>query len=61
MAEYSKAIQKGKLDRVNRRKDFWDLLYITTTTTTTTTNFINKKIILQKRCPQLARLLEAGQ
>ena len=30
-------------------------------TTTTTTNFINKQIILQKHCPKLARLFEAGQ
>ena len=31
------------------------------TTTTTTTNFINKQIMLQKHCAQLARLFEAGQ
>ena len=30
------------------------------TTTTTTTNLINKLIIWQKHCPQLARLCEAG-
>ena len=28
---------------------------------TTTTNFIDKQIILQKHCPQLVRLFEAGQ
>ena len=28
---------------------------------TTTTNFINKQIILQRHCPQLARLFEAAQ
>ena len=37
------------------------LSIVTTTTKQQQQNFINKQIKLQKYCPQLARLFEAGQ
>ena len=54
------------LTNVTRRDWFEDCGEIINTrercvmTFTTTTNFINKQIILQKHCPQLARLFKAG-
>ena len=39
----------------------WQIPLTTKQLTTTTTNFISKHVILQKHCPHLARLFEAGQ